>query len=71
MRIKRIKCDQFAGLNQVSIDFKDGMNVVVGENESGKSSLMDLASNVLFKTRKLDKRSDAGFIDSCFPKKAG
>lgn len=68
MRIKRVECDQFAGLQSKEIEFEKGLNIVVGDNESGKSTLVDLIYQLLFKDVKLDGRSDAGFIDNYFPK---
>lgn len=69
MKIKKVECDQFAGVQDVDVEFTDGLNLVIGENESGKSTLADLIFQVLFKDTKLDGRSDAVFIDKYFPKK--
>ena len=69
MKIKRVECDQFAGVQDIDVEFSDGLNLVIGENESGKSTLADLIFQVLFKDTKLDGRSDAAFIDKYFPKK--
>ena len=71
MNIKRLECDQFAGLLDKSMDFEKGLNIVVGENESGKSTMVDLIYQLLFKDVKLSGRSDTDFIDKYFPKKAG
>ena len=68
MRIKHIECDQFAGLLNKELDFDKGLNVIVGENESGKSTIVDLIYYLLFKDTKLDGRSDSEFIDRYFPK---
>ena len=69
MKIKKIESDQFAGLQGINIELKDGLNLVIGENESGKSTVADLIFRVLFKDTKLDGRQDADFIDRYFPKK--
>ena len=69
MRIKRVECDQFAGLTDKKLEFDKGLNIVVGENESGKSTMVDLIYYLLFKDVKLDGRSDSEFIDRYFPKK--
>ena len=69
MRIKRVECDQFAGLTGKDLEFEKGLNLVVGENESGKSTIIDLIFQLLFKDVKLDGRKDPDFIDKYFPKK--
>ena len=70
MRIRQVECDQFAGLTSKEIEFDKGLNVVIGDNESGKSTLIDLIYQLLFKDIKIDGRSDSDFIDKYFPKKA-
>lgn len=71
MRIKRIECDQFAGLQDKELELEKGLNIVIGDNESGKSTMVDLIYHLLFKDVKLDRRSDAGFIDKYFPMNVG
>ncbi|WP_294154362.1 AAA family ATPase [uncultured Clostridium sp.] len=39
MKIKRIHIDNFAGLNDITINLKEGFNLIYGVNESGKSSI--------------------------------
>ncbi len=68
MRIKHVECDQFAGLLNKEFDFDEGLNIIVGENESGKSTIVDLIYYLLFKDAKLDGRSDSEFIGRYFPK---
>lgn len=69
MKIRKVECEQFAGVQDREIVFEDGLNIVVGENESGKSTMIDLIYHLLFKNVKLDKRSDAEFLERYFPKK--
>lgn len=69
MKIKRVECDQFAGVQGRELAFDNGLNIVVGDNESGKSTMVDLIYQILFKDVKLDGRSDSDFMDKYFPKK--
>ncbi len=41
MKIKRLKIDGFRSLVNFEIDFEDDLTVIVGENDSGKTSLID------------------------------
>lgn len=68
MKIKRVKCDQFAGLKFKDLEFDEGLNIVVGENESGKSTIVDLIYQLLFKDIKLHKKRDSAFIERYFPR---
>ena len=67
MKINSVSCTQFAGIRDSSISFGDGVNVVFGKNESGKSTLVSLLSRTLFQSARIDRRSDRGFIDLYFP----
>lgn len=67
MRIKNISCTQFAGVRDRSISLADGINVIYGKNESGKSTLVNLLSRTLFQKAKLDGRSDKEFYELYFP----
>ncbi len=69
MKIRRVECDQFAGVQGRELAFDNGLNLVVGDNESGKSTMVDLIYQILFKDVKLDGRSDSDFIEKYFPKK--
>lgn len=73
MKLKEVQCDQFAGLNRndpaSTIKFGDGLNLIVGDNEQGKSTMIDLIYYLLFKDVKLDTRSDKEFIARYFPQK--
>lgn len=41
MKIKRLEIDGFRCLQKMKIDFEDDLTVIVGENDAGKSSLVD------------------------------
>ena len=71
MKINRVECEQFAGILNREVELKEGMNLLIGENESGKSTLIDLIYHLLFRPVKLHLKNDAEFIENYFPKKAG
>ena len=62
MKIKEIKCEQFAGIKNIDVPFTDNLNIIYGKNESGKSTIIELIFNLLFQNAALDKRSDKDFI---------
>jgi len=40
MRIEKYSSEQFAGTRDSAVEFSDGMNVVLGDNETGKSTMI-------------------------------
>ena len=67
MKLKNISCTQFAGVRDINVNLTDGINVIYGKNESGKSTLVNLLSRILFQKAKLDRRSDKEFSELYFP----
>lgn len=48
MKIKRLAVHNFGKLHDVTLDFYDGINLICGHNESGKSTLHAFISAMLF-----------------------
>jgi len=48
MIIEKLIINTFGGLSKKEIDLKEGMNVIVGPNESGKSTIYNAIENTLF-----------------------
>ncbi len=67
MKIKTIACTQFAGILDRNIALEDGINLIYGKNESGKSTLVNLLSRTLFQNARIDGRSDKEFKELYFP----
>ena len=67
MKIKRISCTQFAGIRNKSISLNDGINVIYGKNESGKTTIVNILSRTLFQDAKIDKRTNKDFCALYFP----
>ena len=67
MKITNISCTQFAGTRDRNISFTDGVNVIYGKNESGKSTLVNLLSRTLFQNAKINGRTDKEFCNLYFP----
>ncbi|MDR7855130.1 AAA family ATPase [Tissierella sp.] len=73
MIIKKYICKRFAGIKDKDIDFQDGLNVILGSNEAGKSTLVEGIHSVLFKSSKLGFKSneDKEFRSKFMPIPAG
>lgn len=67
MKIRNVSCTQFAGVRDRNVSFHDGLNVIYGKNESGKSTLVNLISRTLFQDARLDRRKDKDFYERFFP----
>ncbi len=53
MRINRFSCKRFGGLKDKDIEFKDGLNIILGPNEAGKSTIVNGIYHTIFKDSKL------------------
>lgn len=48
MKIKSLSLKPFAGITDKKVEFSPGLNVILGPNEAGKSSLLNALKTVLF-----------------------
>jgi len=72
MRLTRIRLHPFAGMADKTFSFGRGLQVVLGENEYGKSTLFRAIAAVLFKVVRLRKNSeDFKSLERCFPATGG
>lgn len=67
MKINAYSTEQFAGVRNQDIQFQDGMNIIVGKNEAGKSTMLAAIYHALLTPSKLDKRKNRDFINQFFP----
>lgn len=72
MKINEIGCESFAGLSDERIQLSEGLNIIEGANETGKTTLMDLAYSVLFQGAKVGKKEteDKSFRSLYYPSTA-
>ncbi len=57
MILRELKLTPFAGLANLRVTFREGLNVVLGPNEAGKSTLVHGLKMVLFMPTKTEKRT--------------
>ncbi len=71
--IKKLDIVQFAGINNKTIEFGDGLNVIVGRNEAGKSSAMEALYATLFTSTRIGNKKveDKRFAEMAFPFESG
>ena len=70
MKIDRLSCTQFAGIHDLTISFESGINVLLGNNESGKSTIVDLIYQLLYHDvdEKQNGKSEKVFRARYYPK---
>lgn len=67
MRINGLKINSYGKLKDKDIAFKNGINVVYGENEKGKSTLLNSIVNILYGASKTKKGKDISDYDKYKP----
>ena len=58
MKIDYLQINGFGKLKDRLIDLDDGINIIYGENEAGKSSLLKFTSSMLYGANKLKMGKD-------------
>lgn len=72
MKVKSIRLHPFAGIRDRTFVLKDGINIVLGENEFGKSTLFNAFSAALFIPERPRRGSDDHkAIERCYPRSGG
>lgn len=67
MILQKIELCPFAGFQHRLVEFNRGLNVVEGENEAGKSTLVNAIKAVLFENTTQGKRALTEFSEKYFP----
>lgn len=71
MTINRIEIATFGGISDLAVSFRPGLNVILGDNESGKSTLFRAIQHTLLTRTDLDKRSLRTEMNPFFPRPGG
>lgn len=71
MIIQELRLEPFAGIPNLKAEFRRGLNVVLGPNEAGKSTLVNALKMVLFMPSQYDKRTSDRDISKFMPLTGG
>ena len=71
MKLKKIKLHPFAGIKENEFSFADGLNVLLGPNEIGKSTLFNAVLNGLLTTTTLTEKQLEDAMGRYFPASGG
>lgn len=69
MKIKEVSTRQFAGVRDKKLTLDDNLNVIIGKNESGKSTMVELIYQMLYTDSQVRKNSKEGkaFLEKYMP----
>ncbi|MDD3032337.1 MAG: AAA family ATPase, partial [Atribacterota bacterium] len=71
MRIDSLRLKPFAGIIERKVDFSSGLNIILGPNEAGKSTLLNALEAVLFTPVSLTKSKYEKLIKNYLPANGG
>ena len=60
MNIKEVKTEQFAGIRNQRVTLVSGLNILVGNNEIGKSTIINLIYRLLYQKSKIKRNETEG-----------
>lgn len=68
MKIQKLDVNNIGGIQELHLEFKDGLNVLCGENGVGKTTVLNLIEQAFYDTGKIVKNSKAtkGSYNICF-----
>ena len=67
MILKKIGCEQFAGITEREFELDEHMNVIIGKNESGKTTMLEMIYHVLNTGVDLKRNEKKDFFDTYMP----
>lgn len=67
MKINKIKINSYGKLKEKEINFKDGINLIYGQNEAGKSTLIKFITNSFYGISKNKKGKEVSDFDKYKP----
>ena len=67
MKINNLKINGFGKINNKNIDFVDGINVIYGPNEAGKSSILKFITSMLYGASKTKNGKEISDFDKFKP----
>ena len=67
MKVNKLKINSYGKLKEKEINFKDGINLIYGQNEAGKSTLIKFITNSLYGISKNKKGKEISDFDKYKP----
>ena len=71
MKINNLKINNFGNIENKEIELKDGINIILGKNESGKSTLIQFICSIFYGTSKNKNNREISNYEKYLPWKTG
>ena len=71
MRLEKITLHPFAGFINKTFEFESGLNIILGENEAGKSTLTKAIIMVLFERTNQTAAAEKKLLENLLPANGG